>query len=230
MTYQLKNLLLSKIGDWAVHKDTLQAVKDSLPMITDFYSAKGYDDPEPMPIRELIKEPIKEVYTCPIFSEAFCKIVRDEIENIKSVTSFTPNVDEDELRQIPEFILSEKCPEFYESLSKVVLSVMNPIFWSLWQTTIDDIHVQLANYNPKGKVKGAWHHDHSSDITVVVPLNTGDYKGGGTEFFGRGIVPPLSNGSGLIFPGFTHLHRGLAVESGDRYLMVFWLKRGSHEE
>jgi predicted 2-oxoglutarate/Fe(II)-dependent dioxygenase YbiX len=59
---------------------------------------------------------------------------------------------------------------------------------------------------------------------MVVPLNTGKYKGGGTEFFKRGIVDPLPNGSALIFPGFTHLHRGLPVEEGDRYLLVFWLQ------
>ena len=26
-----------------------------------------------------------------------------------------------------------------------------------------------------------------------------------------------------MFPSFTKMHRGLAVEKGDRYLLVFWL-------
>ena len=43
-----------------------------------------------------------------------------------------------------------------------------------------------------------------------------------------GVVDPLPNGSALIFPSFTHLHRGLPVEEGDRYLLVFWLV--CHEE
>ena len=59
---------------------------------------------------------------------------------------------------------------------------------------------------------------------MVVPLNTGEYKGGGTEFLNRGIVEPLPTGHALIFPSFTHMHRGLKVKSGNRYLLVFWLK------
>lgn len=30
-------------------------------------------------------------------------------------------------------------------------------------------------------------------------------------------------GSALFFPSFTHMHRGLKVGKGDRYLLVFWL-------
>ena len=58
---------------------------------------------------------------------------------------------------------------------------------------------------------------------MVVPLNTGSYKGGGTEFHRKGIVEPLPSGTALMFPSFSHLHRGLPVEDGDRYLLVFWL-------
>ena len=46
----------------------------------------------------------------------------------------------------------------------------------------------------------------------------------GTEFWKKGIVKPLPIGTALFFPSFTHLHRGLAVGEGDRYLLVFWLK------
>jgi len=218
----MKNLLLAHLGDWAVDKEMLIKVKDSIPAIGEFYAGKGVDDPK---LEPLATEILREVYTCPIFSDNFCKLVKDEIQSMR----FIPNADEDELRQIPEIILSDRLPEFYESLKNVVMSVINPIIWSIWQRTIDDVHVQVANYNPKGKVKGAWHHDHSSDITIVVPLNTGEYDGGGTEFFNRGSVHPLDNGHGLIFPGFTHLHRGLAVDSGDRYLLVFWLKVTNEE-
>ena len=67
------------------------------------------------------------------------------------------------------------------------------------------------------------HHDESADISVVIPLNTGKYKGGGTEFHNYGEVAPLPTGHALIFPSFTHMHKGLPVDMGDRYLLVFWL-------
>jgi len=46
---------------------------------------------------------------------------------------------------------------------------------------------------------------------------------GGTDFHGRGVVYPLPSGHALFFPSFSHMHRGLPVKSGDRYLLVFWL-------
>ena len=39
----------------------------------------------------------------------------------------------------------------------------------------------------------------------------------------KGTVEPLPTGNALIFPSLTHMHRGLPVVSGDRYLLVFWL-------
>jgi predicted 2-oxoglutarate/Fe(II)-dependent dioxygenase YbiX len=144
---------------------------------------------------------------------------------MKLYFDFTPNPEEDELRQIPEIVLEQFAPDIFLSMMSVVYSVMNPIFMVLWQRYIETAYsIQIANYNLKDKQQGAWHHDQTADISVVVPLNTGDYKGGGTEFMGRGTIKPLPSGHALIFPSFTHMHRGLEVDKGDRYLLVFWLK------
>jgi len=155
----------------------------------------------------------------------------DEIENMKQHLAFEPNAEEDELRQIPEIILHEKAPELFNSMLGVVFNVMNPIFMSIWQRYCSSAStIQIANYNVKDKKQGAWHHDQSADISMVVPLNTGNYKGGGTEFHGRTTVEPLPNGHALFFPSFTHMHRGLPVdEDGDRYLLVFWLYGGGND-
>lgn len=144
----------------------------------------------------------------------------DEIETMK----FETNDDEDELRQIPEIVLREQIPELYRNMWFVVQTVLNPIIYSIWQRNCSNIgSVQVANYNLKDKQQGAWHHDESADISVVIPLNTGKYKGGGTEFHNYGEVAPLPTGHALIFPSFTHMHKGLPVDMGDRYLLVFWL-------
>lgn len=222
--YEIKNLLLAYPSDWFIEAETLDKVKQSLPALAEFYANDGKDDPQPTPLHDVVTEVAKDVYAVPLFSEKFCALLRDEIANIRQKMDFAPNDEEDELRQIPEVVLQDRIPALHASLMQVVLSVVNPILQAIWNRCVTHGGIQIANYNPKGKQKGAWHHDASADITIVVPLNTGEYEGGGTEFFGRGVVPPLPSGHALIFPALTHLHRGLAVESGDRYLLVFWLK------
>ena len=221
--YKLKNLLLGFPADWFVDQNTLEKAKTSLPNIIKFYKSQGLGDPEELPLQDIVKQPLQDVYTVPLFSEKFCTILLDEIDNMTKSFSFVPNPEEDELRQIPEIVLSEKCPELYDSLMHVVNSLINPILLSIWNRHVTGGNIQIANYNLKNKKQGAWHHDASSDVSIVVPLNTGDYKGGGTEFLNKGVIEPLPTGNGLIFPSYTHMHRGLAVEEGDRYLLVFWL-------
>ena len=100
------------------------------------------------------------------------------VDEIKSM-NFETNETEDKLRQIPEIVLHEKMPELHKNMWYIVQTVLNTIFFTLWQRYCASIgSIQLANYNLKDKAQGAFHHDDSSDITVVVPLNTGDYKGG----------------------------------------------------
>ena len=171
--------------------------------------------------KSIITESLKEVYTIPLFSKTFCDLLLNELENMQEYISFKPNELEDELRQIPEIIISEYSEELNNSLLHIVNTILNPIFLNIWNRHVTAGNIQIANYNIKEKIKGAWHHDASADISVVVPLNTGEYVGGGAEFFNRGIIEPLPSGNALIFPSFTHMHRGLPVESGDRYLLVF---------
>ena len=221
--YTLKNLLLANPADWFIEEKTLELAKSSLPDLIDFYKSEGVEDPKELSLKLIIEEPVKDVYNVPLFSDVFCKLMMDEIENMQKHFSFSPNPDEDQLRQIPEIVLNEITPDLYNSLMNVVFSVVNPIFLTLWNRHVTGGGIQIANYNLKDKKQGAWHHDASADISMVVPLNTGDYVGGGTEFLNRGVVKPLPKGNALIFPSYTHLHRGLPVQSGNRYLLVFWL-------
>ena len=222
-SYTLKNLLLANPADWFIEEETLKLAKSSLPDLIDFYKSEGVEDPKELSLKLIIEEPVKDVYNVPLFSDVFCKLMMDEIENMQKHFSFSPNPEEDELRQIPEIVLNQIAPNLYDSLMNVVFSVVNPIFLTLWNRHVTGGGIQIANYNLKDKKQGAWHHDASADISMVVPLNTGDYVGGGTEFLNRGVVKPLPKGNALIFPSYTHMHRGLPVQSGNRYLLVFWL-------
>jgi hypothetical protein len=224
INYQVKNLLLTYPADWYIQKDTFEAVKDSIQPIVNFYEDSGLQPRKDTKLDKIIKEPLKDVYTVPFFSEKFCNILLDEMQSLETHFGFNPNPEEDNLRQIPEITFQDNCPQIFQSLMQTIYTIGNPIFLNIWNRHVDSGGIQIANYNLKDKKQGAWHHDASADISMVVPLNTGKYKGGGTEFLKRGTVEPLPTGHALIFPSFTHMHRGLAVESGDRYLLVFWLK------
>jgi hypothetical protein len=222
--YKTKNILLEHPADWYIDDQTFDAVQHSLSDIVNFYENQGNNNPVKNKLHEVIKEPLKDVYTVPFFSEKFCQILLDEMHNLEDFYGFIPNPEEDELRQIPEITFEDNCPEIYNSLFQTIYTIGNPIFLNIWNRHVNGGAIQIANYNLKDKKQGAWHHDASADISMVVPLNTGEYKGGGTEFLNRGTVEPLPTGHALIFPSFTHMHRGLSVESGNRYLLVFWLK------
>lgn len=230
MTYVVKNKKLEESGEWMINPQMLEAVKESLPLFREFYQHEGREDPKVAAISALMEEKVKEVFAFPFLSDEYVAMLNDEIEHMKNSGLFAVNDEEDELRQIPEFILQVHAPGVHMALLSAVHAVIAPAVFQAWHRSVNDGYIQIANYSPKGKVKGAWHHDHSSEVTVVVPLNTGEYKGGGTEFAGRGVVEPLPNGHALMFPAFTHLHRGLAVEEGDRHLLVFWLHENTGDE
>jgi hypothetical protein len=226
--YQIKNYLLSMQSHWMINQPLYTSVQDTLPEIARYRAKQGREDLLKVPVLDHVKKSFDGVYKVPLFRRQFCKMLVEEIELMKKEIPFEPNDQEDELRQIPEIVLREHVPELYRSMWFVVQNVLNPIFWALYQRNCSDIaSIQIANYNIKDKQQGAWHHDESSDMSVVVPLNTGEYEGGGTEFHGLGKLSPLPTGHALIFPSFTKMHRGLPVVKGDRFLLVFWLHNRS---
>ena len=229
--YLVKNFLLTIKAEWMLDKTTLELTRDSMDSLKAFQESEGQ-----LSVVNILQDYVThhggDIYSVPLFTEEFCSIMLDEIKHMKAHFDFSPNMEEDPLRQIPEIMLHEKCPEIFNSMLGVVFNVMNPIFMSLWQRYASAAAtIQIANYNIQDKKQGAWHHDQTADISMVVPLNTGQYTGGGTEFHGRTTVEPLPNGHALFFPSFTHMHRGLPVEEdGDRYLLVFWLYGGGDEK
>jgi len=149
--YQTKNILLEHPADWYIDKGTFDAVKSSLPNIIDFYENKGNYDPSQNKLHKVIKEPLKDVYTVPFFSEKFCSILLDEMRNLEDYYGFVPNPEEDVLRQIPEITFQDNCPKIYNSLFQTIYTIGNPIFLSIWNRHVNGGGIQIANYNLKDK-------------------------------------------------------------------------------
>ena len=71
----------------------------------------------------------------------------DEVKHMEQTIDFSPNPQEDVLRQIPEIVFNEHCPELFDSLMTVVESVVNPIFLNIWNrhvtTAVSYTHLTL---------------------------------------------------------------------------------------
>lgn len=225
--YVIKNHMLMYPAEWMLDKDVAEAIAKDKPLVRKCITDGVPDDltPDQLSILPLAQHRGHDIYTMPLFSAEFIKAIQSEIENIKKHSSFEVNPDEAEEVQIEEFVLRNKCPGWYLSMLQLFLSHINVVIGALYGRIMSSGVIQLANYNPRGIQQTSWHHDGDADFTLVVPLNTGEYEGGGTEFFNRGSVPALPNGHALIFPAQGMMHRGMPVESGDRYLLVFWMRR-----
>lgn len=225
--YVMKNHLLLVPAEWMLVDQTSKAIEKTKPSLKSFVNDVEYRNaatPKDFPVLSEVTTHLPDVYSIPLFSDMFIKVMLDEIENIKRTSGFQVNEGEDKDVQIEEFVFSKNSPGWYKAMFQLIYAKINVIFEALFSRTIITGVIQLANYNPKEISQTSWHHDGEADITMVVPLNTGDYDGGGTEFWRKGEVDPLPNGHALIFPTYSNLHRGLPLKSGDRYLFVFWLK------
>lgn len=225
--YLMKNHLLLVPAEWMLEEEVSKDIEKTKPVIKSFIDDidfRNIAEPDDFPILSHVTTHLPDVYSIPLFSDMFVKVMLDEINHIKETNGFKVNETEEEDVRIEEFILSKNSPGWYRSVFQLIYSKINVIFGSLFNRTVETGIIQLANYNPKEITQTSWHHDGEADITMVVPLNTGGYDGGGTEFWRKGEVEPLPNGNALIFPTYSNLHRGLPLKSGDRYLFVFWLK------
>jgi len=229
----LKNHLLLVPAEWMLNEELSADIEATKPVLKRFMNDiefRGRAKPEEFPLLSHVTTHLPDVYSIPLFSDMFCQVMLDEINHIKATSGFKVNDGEEKDVQIEEFVLANNAPGWYSSMFQLIYAKINPIFDALFARRVTTGVIQLANYNPKEITQTAWHHDGSADITMVVPLNTGDYEGGGTEFWRKGEVDPLPNGHALIFPTFSNLHRGLPLKSGDRYLFVFWLKFATQEQ
>jgi hypothetical protein len=224
--FEIKNQHLLHTCEWMLDAKTSQAIEQSKPIIEQFKDDPSLGDkikPKDIPIFDVVKQHFDDIFSLPVFSKEYCDMILDEIQNIKSQEKFKVNKNEEKDVQIQEFMLFENCPKWYFASLGFIYQKINTVFSALYNRIVSDATIQLANYNTREISKTTWHHDGDFDISMIVPLNSGEYTGGGTEFWNKGVIDPLPTGHALVFPTFSNFHRGLPVLEGDRYLFVFWL-------
>jgi hypothetical protein len=132
MTYQIKNYLLSMTSNWPINHALYDAIQESVPAIAKYRASEGKENLGKTAINKMCKQVFPEIYTVPLFRRQWCKMMVEEIKEMEKYVGFRPNNDEDVLRQIPEIVLRDHCPELYSRMWFVVQTVLNPIFLSLY--------------------------------------------------------------------------------------------------
>lgn len=202
---------------------TLDEGKQSVELLID-----SLDKPEIKALGWINKYTVRPgIYTMPFLTPEYCNKLRVEADEMHRVFGYAVNEYEDTPYQIPELVVARYCGNLHACLEVLfhrVYDVICRIQMGFVPTYLRT--VQFAKYEPAEVGHGNWHIDEDSDITVVVSLNPEEFQGGGTDLRTGPLasiqVPALPKGHALLFNGKTTLHRGRAVTSGRRDLLVFW--------
>lgn len=219
MIHRIVNKDLRNLTPEIIEPEILKKSRESATLVDKHIESKNTIDLE-LPIKDCITHHFNQVYSVPFYTKEFVDTLLKEIKELEKTINYEPNLNEDELRRSPEISLNLKCPELMKQLMTSLHDIGTPIFYSVFGRTFYQGTVHITKYDPTWE--GNWHHD-ACNISFVVPLNTGEYEGGGTKFHDGGIIKPLPTGHGLFHSSFSTLHKGLSITKGERYLLVFWL-------
>ena len=174
----------------------------------------------------VIDEPAPHVYVFPFFNKRFCKELIQLGEKQEWTTGrhkFYPTTD-----NLLEVLGMDKI------YNKLINTLVRPLAIDRFQLEGDTWnHLRdesfIIKYPHDAQAHLSLHHDHSN-ITTLVNLNPGEFEGGGTYFPKyKCNVNPKEYGVMTLHPGnITHKHGARAVTSGTRYVVVSFIKGGSH--
>lgn len=170
----------------------------------------------------LVDEPATHVYTFPFFTKIFCDEIIELGEKQKWENDrheFYPTTD-----NLLEILGMDKI------YNKLINQFVRPLaIWAYglegksWETLEDESFI--IRYKPDEQSHLSLHHDFSN-ITTLVNLNSGEFKGGGTYFPKyKTNVNPIEPGIMTLHPGnITHKHGARPVTEGTRYVIVSFIR------
>jgi procollagen-lysine,2-oxoglutarate 5-dioxygenase len=174
-------------------------------------------------------QPCPDVYWFPIVTERFCKELIEVVENFGKWSSGS-NYDERleggyenvPTRDIHMDQVGMK-PTWLKFLQEFVRPLQETVFLEYYHNPPKAIMNFVVRYKPDEQPSLRPHHD-SSTYTINLALNRPmiDYEGGGCRFI-RYNCSVINSKIGwlLMHPGrLTHLHEGLPVTKGTRYIMI----------
>lgn len=168
-------------------------------------------------------EPAMNIFSFPLFTEEFCRMIREEAEYSNAWT-----INRHEYYPTTDMVLQTiGMQDIYMEILREYVMPVGIHMWALEGEGWDNLNSEnfLAKYVPDAQGHLSIHHD-SSDLTCLVQLSDLDeYEGGGTWF--RRQKQLLKNPIGYVtlHPGnITHKHGARAVTKGARYIIVSFMK------
>lgn len=172
-------------------------------------------------------EPAPNVYLFPLFTELFCK------QLIALGEKFDWTTDRHEFYPTTDNLLEVlKMDKIY---NKVINDYVRPyaidryqLDGKDWDKLSDESFI--IKYPHDAQAHLSVHHDYSN-LTTLVNLNPGEFEGGGTYFPKyKYLANPKEIGMCTLHPGnITHKHGARPVTKGTRYVVVSFIKSGSHK-
>uniref|UniRef100_A0A915AZB8 procollagen-lysine 5-dioxygenase n=1 Tax=Parascaris univalens TaxID=6257 RepID=A0A915AZB8_PARUN len=179
-----------------------------------------------------IAQPCPDVYDYPLMSEKFAKELIEEMENFGH---WSDGKNEDErlaggYENVPTIDIHMNQIDFQREwlyfLDEYVRPMQEKLFIGYYQKPVEALMMFVVRYKPGEQPSLRAHHD-ASTYTIDVPLNKRgrDYEGGGVRYVRYNCTVDADQvGYAAMFPGrLTHLHEGLPVTKGTRYIAVSFL-------
>ena len=175
----------------------------------------------------IIDEPATHVYLFPLFTRRFCKELINLAEQHKWTTDrheFYPTTDNLMETLGMKHIYNKVINEYVRPLAIDRFELEG----ASWDHLSDESFV--IRYKAEEQPHLDIHHDHSN-ITTLVNLNPGEFKGGGTWFPKyKYLANPQELGMCTLHPGnITHKHGARPVTEGTRYVVVSFIKSKDHK-
>ena len=175
----------------------------------------------------IIDEPAPHVYLFPLFTKRFCDeliALSEEFEWTTDRHEFYPTTD-----NLMETLFMK------DIYNRVINDYVRPLAidrfqleGKSWDHLTDESFV--IRYKADEQPHLDIHHDYSN-ITTLVNLNPGEFKGGGTWFPKYNyLANPTEIGMCTLHPGnITHKHGARPVTEGTRYVVVSFIKSKDHK-
>ena len=175
----------------------------------------------------IIDEPAPHVYLFPLFTKRFCE------ELIALSEEFPWTTDRHEFYPTTDNLL--EVLGLKEIYNRVINDFVRPLAIDRFQLEGHSLnHLTdesfIIRYKADEQPHLDIHHDHSN-ITTLVNLNPGEFKGGGTWFPKYNyLANPTEIGMCTLHPGnITHKHGARPVTDGTRYVVVSFIKSKDHK-